>query len=396
MKNIPLRILVTFILAAVLLEPASAPAQDRVFISSRGTDEIRIYDAATGDFIETLAPADAARDRPQEVVFGPDGLLYVTFIAGAENGVIHRYDPSTGQDLGAFSSGYELDQPTKMRIGPDGHFYVSQWGGQKFNVAVFHGETGEFIREATKDTFRRNLMEMAWDDEGRLYVSHWGDGSNGFVRRFDAEGNIESTVIGSLVLQGPVNIWFNDDGTLNVVDWSRGRVDAFDITTGQAVRTRASGMQRAEGWTFGPDGMLYVCDWLSGRVNRYDPDTGAFVDTFIDDPGLGNPNSIKFEPASDVSLRGADEVPERLGLDAAYPNPFSVSTSIGFKIPSTSHVRLTVLDLFGRLVDVLVDERRPAGEYEETFAGAGLVSGVYLIRLDADGAPSTRIVTLLR
>lgn len=67
-----------------------------------------------------------ARINTQEVLFGPGGMLYVTFADGAESNVIHRYDPETGTDPGAFTSGYDLDLPTKMRIGPDGNFYVSQ------------------------------------------------------------------------------------------------------------------------------------------------------------------------------------------------------------------------------------------------------------------------------
>jgi len=387
------------LLAAAIIGPAPATAQDEIFISSRGSHEIRIYDAATGDFLRTLTDAlPGQRERPQEVLFGPeDGLLYVTFRGGEQNDAIHQYDPVTGDDLGNFSSGYSLDQPTKMRIGPDGHFYVSQWGNANFNVAVFDGESGECLREATNDTFRRNLMGMAWDDDGRLYVSHWGNGQNGFVRRFDVSGDAIETVIGSSSLQGPVNIWFNEDGTLNVVDWTRGRVDAFDVSSGETVRSRASGMQRSEGWTFGPDDYLYVCDWQNGDINRYNPDTGEFVDTFIDDPGLVNPNSIAFRMATDVAIE--DDVldaPTTAVLKQNYPNPFNPSTRLSYSLSQTSSVSVVVTDLLGREVARLVDGVQPAGAHTVQFDAGDLPSGIYIYRLITEETSLSRVMTLLK
>lgn len=285
----------------LFIQPDISGAQDHIFVSSRGSDEVRIYNAKTGEFERTLFQATGTWVNTQEVLFGPDGMLYVTFVNGSENGAIHRFDPKSGEYLGAFTSGYDLDRPTKMKISPDGHFYVSQWGNTKFDVAVFDGKTGEFIREATSNPMRMNVQAVAWDDQGRLYVSNYGNGRDGAVRRYNASGTVDDTVIDSDILQGPVNIWFGEDGLLNVVDWSRGRVEAFDTESGQVVRTLASGMQSAEGWTFGPDGLLYICAWHEGKVNRYDPTSGELVDTFIDDPELSQPNSITFSPPADTS-----------------------------------------------------------------------------------------------
>lgn len=399
LRPLSARLCIAIIASVVLFGSAPVSAQDRIYVSSTGSDEVRVYDAASGEFVRTLFSPRVERQGPQEVVFGPDGMVYVTFFAGEESHVIHRYDPVSGDYAGAFSSGYNLDAPTKMRIGPDGNFHVSQWGESRFNVAVFDGTTGQFIREATSDNLRLNLMDMAWDDEGRLFVSHWGDGSNGFVRRIDASGNA-TTVIGSAELDGPVNLWFNEDGTLNVVDWTRARVEAYDVTTGAFVRTRASGLEglsRFEGWTIGPDGLLYVCDWLQGKVNRYDPDTGALIDTLIDDPALTNPNSIKFGPAMDIATEDDATLPsEPVLLGPNHPNPFSGSTSISYQVDRDMHVHLAVFDLFGREVTRLVDAWRPAGEHSVSFLPGELPSGLYLYRLRAGSTTESRVMTFIR
>jgi photosystem II stability/assembly factor-like uncharacterized protein len=70
-------------------------------------------------------------------------------------------------------------------------------------------------------------------------------------------------------------------------------------------------------------------------------------------------------------------------LEQNYPNPFNPSTTITFELPMASVVRLSVYDILGREVSVLVDERRDAGVHEVKFDGSRLASGVYFYRLQA-------------
>lgn len=71
----------------------------------------------------------------------------------------------------------------------------------------------------------------------------------------------------------------------------------------------------------------------------------------------------------------------QLGLLQNYPNPFNPSTTIKFELPKASDVRLSVFDMLGRDVSVLVNERRDAGVYEVKFDASALSSGVYFYRL---------------
>jgi hypothetical protein len=79
-----------------------------------------------------------------------------------------------------------------------------------------------------------------------------------------------------------------------------------------------------------------------------------------------------------------------------YPNPFNPSTTISFTLSKTSSVNLTVYDMLGREVSVLVNEKKDAGVYETKFNGAGLASGVYYYRLNAGGYVETRKMLLLQ
>jgi hypothetical protein len=78
-------------------------------------------------------------------------------------------------------------------------------------------------------------------------------------------------------------------------------------------------------------------------------------------------------------------------LEQNYPNPFNPTTVVSYQLPALSEVegsalsdvRLSVYDLLGREVAVLVNERKAPGRYEVRFDASGLSSGVYLCRMTA-------------
>jgi hypothetical protein len=59
-------------------------------------------------------------------------------------------------------------------------------------------------------------------------------------------------------------------------------------------------------------------------------------------------------------------------------------------------LRLTVHDLMGREVAVLVDGVMPAGEHRVRFDGSGLASGVYIYTLSTGGRSVSRKMTLMK
>ena len=80
----------------------------------------------------------------------------------------------------------------------------------------------------------------------------------------------------------------------------------------------------------------------------------------------------------------------------SFPNPFTSSCTVCFRLDEPSHVDLSVFDLSGRLVDVVSDEYIPAGMHSRHLDGSGLASGVYLIRISAGGVSETRRCVVVR
>jgi hypothetical protein len=69
---------------------------------------------------------------------------------------------------------------------------------------------------------------------------------------------------------------------------------------------------------------------------------------------------------------------------------------IRYQIPNFSRVVLKVFDLLGREVRTLVNEGKAPGDYEVTFDGKGLASGVYFYRLEVGALIDTKKLLLLR
>ena len=93
--------------------------------------------------------------------------------------------------------------------------------------------------------------------------------------------------------------------------------------------------------------------------------------------------------------------PSAFSMEQNYPNPFNPSTTIAYKIERASHVVLSVYDITGRQVEMLVDRYQSVGTYQvrwnaEGSMGRRLASGVYIARLQVDGRVSAKTMNFTK
>lgn len=91
-----------------------------------------------------------------------------------------------------------------------------------------------------------------------------------------------------------------------------------------------------------------------------------------------------------------NSLPEEFVLYQNYPNPFNPTTKISFVIGHSSFVTLKVYDIIGNEVATLVNEEKPAGEYEAEFDGSAFPSGIYFYQLKAGSFLQTKKMVLLK
>ncbi|MFQ5568366.1 MAG: T9SS type A sorting domain-containing protein [Rhodothermales bacterium] len=88
------------------------------------------------------------------------------------------------------------------------------------------------------------------------------------------------------------------------------------------------------------------------------------------------------------------EQPNHFALAQNYPNPFNPTTTIPFRVTQPSRVTLSVYDLMGRKVAVLLsNEHKTAGRHVTLFTAQNLASGTYVYRLDTTPLAAQGTVT---
>ncbi|MBN2615926.1 MAG: T9SS type A sorting domain-containing protein [Bacteroidales bacterium] len=75
-----------------------------------------------------------------------------------------------------------------------------------------------------------------------------------------------------------------------------------------------------------------------------------------------------------------DHFEEEVGLKN-YPNPFSNQTTISFSLTERQKVKLEIVNILGKVVDVLVDANLNKGSHSVVYSINGGVSGIYFYRL---------------
>ncbi|MBS1912557.1 MAG: DUF1501 domain-containing protein [Bacteroidetes bacterium] len=113
-------------------------------------------------------------------------------------------------------------------------------------------------------------------------------------------------------------------------------------------------------------------DWLGFAKDETDTALGGSFTRLplFDSPAFGVPDEDHARMAGYV-------------LDQNTPNPVRGNTVIGFRIPASARVRVSVVAADGRFVGSVVDRTLEAGQHRATFDTAPLASGTYIYTLEA-------------
>ena len=233
------------------------------------------------------------------------------------------------------------------------------------------------------NTYMLYNADFAWDPSLDDLTAQWGQDLD-FYRYDLVEG--DTLIAESSPVDGP--LWSRDydgymelyaaDGTLiddnddGGFDW-HSRIE-FIATSDTTVYVMLRSQDHNE-----PEGPRV------GGTDR-DPARGEYNLTVLKQDG---------SPILITNLESA-EVPEGFVLEANYPNPFNPTTTINYALPEASNVTVTVLDMLGRRVAVLVDAQQAKGRYSVRFDASRLASGIYFYQLRAENFVKTRKMMLIK
>ena len=353
-----------------------------LYIADYGNHRIRRVDATTGvittvaghgedDFSGDGGPAPQARlARPSGVFVDGVGDL---FIADSGNARIRRVDATTGVITTVAGNG-------EGRFSGDGG-PATQAGLSPYGVFV--------------------------DRAGDLFIA-----DNARIRRVDAATGVITTVAGNgehdfsgdggpapqAGLSYPSCVFVDGAGDLFIADSGNNhRIRRVDATTGVITTVAGNGEQGFSG-DGGPAtqarlahpsgvfvdeaGSLYIADTFNYRIRRVDATTGVITAVVSD--------RLK-----------QDQTATTFTLAPNYPNPFNPHTRIRYQLAQAGPVSLTIYNLLGQRLRVLVQQLQAAGSYEVSWDGKDatgheVAAGLYVYRLAGSQGVLTRNMMRLK
>lgn len=122
----------------------------------------------------------------------------------------------------------------------------------------------------------------------------------------------------------------------------------------------------------------------------------TLVISVADDSGMVARDTFVVEVVEITTLEDL-YIPKKFALQQNYPNPFNPTTMISYQLPISSDVELSVYNLLGQKVAMLVDKKQPAGNYQIQWHASGFTSGIYIYTLETDkGFKQSRKLVLLK
>ncbi len=89
-------------------------------------------------------------------------------------------------------------------------------------------------------------------------------------------------------------------------------------------------------------------------------------------------------------------IPRQYHLAQNFPNPFNPTTTIQFSIPENAPVKLSIFDITGRVVAILIDQKLIPGVYQFDWNATEAASGIYFYCIDAGVFSQTKKMILLK
>lgn len=120
----------------------------------------------------------------------------------------------------------------------------------------------------------------------------------------------------------------------------------------------------------------------------------AFVGIFIQEITT---SATHFIDTNSVSISQISSlIPAEYKIYQNYPNPFNPSTKIKFDVPKLSDVKLTVYDISGKEMEVLINNKLSPGSYEFKWDASKLSSSAYFYRIQSQDFIETKRMLLIK
>jgi hypothetical protein len=233
-------------------------------------------------------------------------------------------------------------------------------------------------------------------------ASFGAGGYDAYIVKLDGSGSLQwSRTIGGA----------NDDDVLSIIQTT----DVGYVAAGSTASFGAGGY---DAYIVKLDTIGNICGNTSSPLSNIGSPTSTVMSP---SPTVTSPTPTVTTPVSTIGSGGtltiictftgiipiSNEIPNSYELYQNYPNPFNPSTKIKFDIPagplsrgvSTGRgvsVRLTIYDILGRELEMLVNQQLQPGTYNVDWDASNYPSGIYFYKLVTDNFIETNKMILIK
>ena len=388
--------------------------EDRLYVASNTSGAIDIVDANTRMRVGQIANVDS----PRYIAVGPDGKAYVSNLYTSSVTVL---DLARASIIGEIAVG---SNPEDIAIVGDRAYVANSGFGADTTVTVIDVATDTVIETIDVECDGPRHLEV--DAEEEVWVFCTGN----TVYNDDFSEVVSTTNAGVTILDGATGMQVAKIPLVTQAGAAALGQDSFmSVEANQAVLLQgpAIGSDSKEtqvivfnttlheittSFTLAGDtpvgAIAYDAETMQYYAARFAPPPNSFtsagsvtvhskfgglLDTI--EAGIGPAHLILEARDEAVSSTLMREKQSR-ALHTGFPNPFQTDVAIPLSIEFTEHVRLTVYDMLGREVAVLVDRELVSGEHTVPWHAPQLGSGLYRVSLDSNGQKESRILVKAR
>jgi hypothetical protein len=331
----------------------------------------------------------------------------------------------------------ENNNPHTSTVDPSG------FGGVGVEYAYFNGSYWQVEAIGSARIMYANTTSLALDTKGNPHITYYDDNTDDLMYAVKEAGNWTISIVdsdgdvgrfSSLVLDSSdvphisyyqhitdntgivkIAIWNN-------IEWSITNIDSLDnvfigFSGARNMTSLVLDSQMNPNLTYSDQKIMKYAKWngsnwerqiiidVSGTSTIFGQQTSMQLDN------KGYVHISYYEVTSSSPLTGivkyvtnkmityVEQVTNNklnFHLRQNYPNPFNPSTSIRYTIGSMQFVSLRVYDVLGNEIATLVNEEKPAGEFDVEFDATSLTSGIYFYQLRAENYTEIRKMVLIR
>ena len=409
----------------VVAQSITLDASGNIYITgnSFGTWGTPIRSYATGGI------TDSNQEIGLDIVLDDIGNIYVTGMAMDTWGTpINAFVPGNNSFAAKLDNNGVLQWNTFMGdtesggnnivLDNEGNIYVANDG----NITKLDSDGIRIWESCPEGWTIRYIESLTFDNSDHIYITgsskfSWGTpinsytgGTETFVAKLSTDGAwIWNTFMGCLNGDNGYGITLDGRGSVYVTGSSQtgwgtpqnAHVGFWDVlisilnTDGALLWHTFLG---SPGWsmdvgsdiTIDGSGNVYITGFSEGAwgapINAFEGSWGAFH-AFVAKLSINN---------TFVATYSDTEIPSLFVLHQNFPNPFNPETTISFELPNISEVTINVFNMAGQKVIDLFKGRKEKGNHTLKWNAHNYPSGVYFIKMQADGFTQMRKCILMK